>query len=239
MSKSRGNVVAPDDEVARWGADTFRAYLMFLGPWEQGGPYDASGISGVYRWLSRVWNITTAAVPTGTHTDEPSTRALRRWTHKTIARVTEDFEVFGFNTIIAALMEFTNELTKRRESGEEQDATAWAEAIETLTLLMAPITPHVVEEIWERAGKPYSVHLQSWPKADASLAADEEVEIAVQVNGKVRDRLLLPPDASEDVALERAKASAAVSAHVSGKEIVRVIYVANRLLNIVVRESPG
>jgi leucyl-tRNA synthetase len=235
MSKSRGNVVAPDDEVARWGADTFRAYLMFLGPWDQGGPYDASGISGVYRWLSRVWNVATASVVAGDHAGTPTTRGLRRWTHKTITRVTEDFESFSFNTIIAALMEFTNELTKRRESGEEQDAAAWAEAIESLTLLMAPITPHIAEEIWERAGKPYSVHQQSWPRADASLAADEEVEIAVQVNGKVRDRLLLPPDASEDEAKARAMASAAVSGHVEGKEIARVIYVPNRLLNIVVK----
>jgi leucyl-tRNA synthetase len=235
MSKSRGNVVAPDDEVARWGADTFRAYLMFLGPWDQGGPYDASGISGVYRWLSRVWNVATASVPTGDQAGTPSTRALRRWTHKTIARVTADFETFGFNTIIAALMELTNELTKRRESGEGQDAVAWAEAIETLALLSAPIVPHIAEEIWERIGKPYSVHTQSWPKADTSLAADEAVEIAVQVNGKVRDRLLLPPDASEEDAKTRALASPSVSAYVGGKEIARVIYVPNRLLNIVVK----
>jgi leucyl-tRNA synthetase len=235
MSKSRGNVVAPDEEVARWGADTFRAYLMFLGPWDQGGPYDASGISGVHRWLNRVWNIATATVPTARRTADPSTRALRRWTHKTVARVTEDFETFSFNTAIAALMEFTNELTKRRESGDAQDEDAWAEAIEVLTLLTAPIAPHITEEIWERRGKPYSVHLQSWPKADPMLAADDEVEIAVQVNGKLRDRLLLPPDASEDQALERAKASPQVSAHVEGKEIARVIYVPNRLLNIVVK----
>jgi leucyl-tRNA synthetase len=235
MSKSRGNVDAPDDQVARWGADAFRAYLMFLGPWDQGGPYDPSGISGVYRWLSRSWNVATGGTATGAHADALGTRELRRWTHKTIARVTRDIESFGFNTMVAALMEFTNYLTKVRESGEEVDAAAWSEAIETMALLMAPSVPHIAEEIWARAGKPYSVHTQSWPAADASLAADDAVEIAVQVNGKVRERLLLPPGAAEGVARERAMASASVRSHVEGKEVVRVIYVPDRLLNLIVK----
>jgi leucyl-tRNA synthetase len=115
------------------------------------------------------------------------------------------------------------------------DGEAWDEAVEKLVLMLAPTVPHVAEELWERIGGPYSVHTQSWPTYDASLAADDEVEIAVQVNGKVRERLLLPPDAPEDVARERAAASANVAQHIEGKEIVRVIYVPNRLLNIVVR----
>ncbi len=235
MSKSRGNVVAPDSQVERWGTDTFRAYLMFLGPWEQGGPYDASGITGIYRWLSRAWNAATADVPTASQPDVPATRELRRWTHKTIKRVTEDIEGFRFNTLIAALMEFTNELIRIRESGATVDADAWREAVESLALMLAPPCPHIAEELWEQLGKPYSVHTQTWPTYSADLARDDEVEIAVQVNGKVRDRLKLPLDAPEDTAREQGMASTAVTQHIEGKEVVRVIYVPNRLLNIIVK----
>ena len=242
MSKSRGNVVAPDSQVERWGADTFRAYLMFLGPWDQGGPYDASGITGIYRWLNRAWNAVTGDIRTAAKPDAPETRDLRRWTHKTIKKVTEDIQEFRFNTMIAAMMEFTNELIRLRESGlhgdsssTEVDGDAWREAVESLTLLLAPPTPHIAEELWQRLGKPYSIHTQPWPRYEEALARADEVEVAVQVNGKVRDRLLLPLDAPEDVARARALESASVSAHVAGKEIARVIYVPNRLLNIVVK----
>ena len=235
MSKSRGNVIAPDGEVEKWGADTFRAYLMFLGPWDGGGPYDASGISGVYRWLSRVWNVVTGDMRTGAHPDAPETRELRRWTHKTIAKVTDDIANFHFNTMLAALMEFTNHMTRLRESGAEVDAAAWREAQESMALILAPSVPHIAEELWERLGMPYSVHTQTWPAFDAALAADDAVEIAVQVNGKLRDRLTLSVDAPEDAARAKAMASASVAQHVEGKEIVRVIYVPNRLLNFVVK----
>jgi leucyl-tRNA synthetase len=137
--------------------------------------------------------------------------------------------------MIAARMEFTNYLTKRRESGAPVDGAAWDEAIESLMLMLAPITPHIAEELWERTGRPYSVHTQNWPASNPELARDDEVEIAVQVNGKVRDRLTLPLDAPEDVAKQRALASAAVAAHTAGKQTVRVIYVPNRLLNIIVK----
>ncbi len=235
MSKSRGNVTAPDGEVEKWGADTFRAYLMFLGPWDGGGPYDASGISGVYRWLSRVWNVVTGEMRTGAHAETSETRELRRWTHKTIAKVTDDIAGFHFNTMLSALMEFTNHLTRLRETGAEVDADAWREAQQSLALILAPSVPHIAEELWQRLGQPYSVHTQTWPPFDAALAADDAVEIAVQVNGKVRARLTLPVDAPEAAARERAMASTAVASHVAGKQIVRVIYVPNRLLNIVVK----
>ncbi len=235
MSKSRGNVVAADDEVARWGADTFRAYLMFLGPWDEGGPYDPSGINGVYRWLNRAWNVVTGDISTTSKPDARETRGLRRWTHRTIERVSADIEDFRFNTMLAALMEYTNYLTKLRESGAEVDAAAWYEAMESFVLMLAPVVPHIAEELWQRLGKPYSVHTQRWPSFDSGLATEEQVEIAVQVNGKLRDRLTLLSDAPEDVARERAMASERVAAQVAGKEIVRVIYVPNRLLNIVVK----
>jgi leucyl-tRNA synthetase len=235
MSKSRGNVIAPDDQVSRWGADTFRAYLMFLGPWDEGGPYDPSGINGVHRWLNRVWNVVTGDVEKAALPDATETRELRRWTHKTLRKVTDDMERFRWNVMIAAIMEFTNHLTKLRESGEAVDGAAWDEAIEKLVLMLAPTVPHVAEEMWERVGGAYSVHQQRWPEYDAALATEDEVEIAVQVNGKVRDRLLLPLDAPEDVARDRAMASPNVAQHAGGKEIMRVIYVPNRLLNIVVK----
>jgi leucyl-tRNA synthetase len=235
MSKSRGNVIAPDDQVQRWGADTFRCYLMFLGPWDQGGPYDPSGISGVHRWLNRVWNVVTGGAVTADLPDAPETRDLRRWTHRTIERVTHDIENFRFNTMIAALMELTNELTRIRESGTTVNAAAWREALRSLVLMLAPPAPHIAEELWQRLDEPYSVHTQSWPSFDAALAAQDEVEIAVQVNGKLRERLALPVDAPEDAARDRALASDRVAPHLAGKEIVRIIYVPNRLLNIVVK----
>jgi leucyl-tRNA synthetase len=235
MSKSRGNVVAPDDQVERWGADTVRAYLMFLGPWDQGGPYDTSGINGVYRWLNRAWSAVTGDTPTAPLLDAPATRELRRRTHQTIATVTDHIENFRFNTMLSSLMEMTNHMTRLRESGEPVDAEAWREASESMALLMAPVTPHIAEELWARLGKPYSVHNQRWPEHDASLAAADEVEIAVQVNGKLRARLTLPADAAEADATERALAEPSVAAAIAGKPIVRVVYVANRLVNVVVR----
>jgi len=235
MSKSRGNAIAPDEQVERWGVDTYRTYLMFLGPWDEGGPYDPSGINGTYRWLNRVWNAVTGAVRRAVLADAAETRELRHWTHKTIAKVTGDIAQFRFNTMIAALMEYTNYLTRLREAGATVDAAAWVEAVESLTLLLAPTTPHIAEELWERLGKPYSVHTQAWPSHDVSLATEDEVEVPVQVNGKVRDRLMLLRDTSEEEARSRALASRVVSAHVEGKEIVRLIYVPNRLINIVLR----
>jgi leucyl-tRNA synthetase len=208
---------------------------MFLGPWDEGGPYDPSGINGVHRWLNRVWNVVTGDVEKASKADAAETRELRRWTHKTLRKVTDDMERFRWNVMIAAIMEFTNHLTKLRESGEAVDGAAWDEAIEKLVLMLAPTVPHVAEEMWERIGGAYSVHQQRWPEYDAALATEDEVEIAVQVNGKVRERLLLPLDAPEDVARDRAMASANVAQHAAGKEIVRVIYVPNRLLNIVVK----
>ena len=140
-----------------------------------------------------------------------------------------------YGAVKAALMEYTNYLTKLRESGDTPDATAWTEAMRSLTLMLGPSVPHIAEELWHRIGREYSVHTQQWPAYDASLAALDEVEIAVQVNGKLRDRVMLPTDSTEDVARHQALASERVRPHVEGKEIERVIYVPNRLLNIVVK----
>jgi leucyl-tRNA synthetase len=227
-------VVAPDDQVERWGADTFRAYLMFLGPWDQGGPYDVDGIVGVSRWLHRAWNVAVAGPELVEAPESSEARALRRATHQTIARVSEDIEAKRFNTMVAALMELTNTLQRARDSGPV-DRTAWDEAIDSLLLMLAPPCPHIAEELWSRRGRPYSIHLQGWPEHDPALAVEELIEIPVQVNGKVRDHVEVPPDADEATVRAAAEALPRWSEHLGGREPARVIYVPGRLLNVVVR----
>ena len=234
MSKSRGNVVAPDEYVSRQGADAVRVYLMFIGPWDQGGEWDDSGLAGVSRWLNRVWNVVLTPATTISPAPDAQVRELRRMTHKTIRRVTEDIERFRFNTMVAALMEYTNYLTRLKESGPV-DADGWQEAMSSLMLLLAPSAPHVAEELWERTGNAYSIHDQRWPEWDAELAAEEQITLVVQVNGKVRDRILVPVDVSEERAKEIALSSEKVRPYVEGKQTLRVIYVPGRLVNIVVR----
>ncbi len=232
MSKSRGNVVAPDDQVSRWGADCFRCYLMFIGPWEDGGPFQVDGISGIDRWLNRAWNVVVNQPDFGQE-DAAVNSNLRRLTHKTLKRITADYEGFRWNTAIAALMEMVNGLTRARESGAV-DRSAWEEATRTLTLMMAPVAPHIAEEMWERSGGPYSVHLQGWPAWDAGLAREEEITLVVQVNGKVRDRITAPTDITEAAATELALASATVQKWLEGKTPKLVKYVQGKLINIVI-----
>ncbi|MEE9400713.1 MAG: leucine--tRNA ligase [Dehalococcoidia bacterium] len=235
MSKSRGNVVTPDEYVARLGADTVRGYLMFVGPWDQGGGWDDSGISGIWRWLNRVWNLALEERKgDGLPQMEPAAEnGLRRQTHKTIKRVAEDLEKFRFNTMLAALMEFTNYLTKAKEGRSVANA-AWQEAIDSLLLLLAPTAPHMAEELWERTGHAYSIHNQSFPSWDEDLVAAEQVTLVIQVNGKLRDRVAVSVSITESEARELALGRERVRAHVADKEIKNVIYVPGRLLNVVV-----
>jgi leucyl-tRNA synthetase len=236
MSKSRGNVIAPDDLVKRYGADTVRGYLMFGWRWDQGGPWDSQGIEGVVRWLQRVWNLILEALPAsppqagGT---EEGLADLRRWTHKAIKRVTDDMEAFTFNTIIAGLMEFTNALQKAKATAV-YGTEAWEEAIETLLLLLAPCCPHIAEELWARTGRPYSIHQQPWPAFNADLAADEVITLIVQINGKVRARIEVSADIDEEEAKATALADENVQRHIGGKEVRKVICVPGRLVNVVV-----
>jgi leucyl-tRNA synthetase len=234
MSKSRGNVVNPDDFVHSMGADTTRAYLMFIGPWDAGGPWSSRGIEGVYRFVNRVWDVVTGegqsfdAQPSG-----QAVRALRRITHKTIRKVTDDMEGFRFNTMVAALMEYNNYLLKAKETPVVQ-SDAWREAIRTLILLLAPTMPHLSEELWQRIGEPYSVHTQAWPEWDEQAAADESVTLVVQVNGRVRERLSVPAGTSEEEARELALASPKVQRYTSDKTVRDVIYIPDQLVNLVV-----
>jgi len=234
MSKSRGNVVNPDDYVGKYGADTVRAFLMFIGPWEQGGPWNPRAIEGVQRFLQRVWAlIVEASKPQGGIPTAGQIADLRRATHQTILKVTEDYESFKFNTMIAALMGFSNTLIEAKKTAVVGTA-AWAEAISALLRMMAPAMPHISEELWARIGQPYSIHTQSWPAGDPALAKAEVVEIAIQVNGKVRDHIEIAAEADEAAIEAAALASERVQQWIGGKAVRKVIVVPGRMVNIVV-----
>jgi leucyl-tRNA synthetase len=235
MSKSRGNVQNPDELSTRYGSDTVRAFLMFIGPWDQGGPWNPSGIDGVHRWLGRVWG---AAQPDGT-VRPPSDaegqevlRALRRLTHVTIDAVAADYEDFHFNTAISKLMELTNAIVRAREAGLA-GSEAFAEAVDTLLLLMAPVAPHMAEELWSRRGRPYSIHQQPWPVADPEVAAADTIELPVQVDGKLRDRLVVTPDTPAEEIERMALASEHVQRYLAGRPPQRVIQIPGKLVNVV------
>lgn len=241
MSKSRGNVVAPDDLVQDYGADTVRGYLMFGFRWDQGGPWDSKGILGVQRFLERVWDLVTgeAKKKSGGKEEEPSAaqlRDLRRKQHQAIRRVTRDMEDFSFNTMVAGLMEYTNALTAARMANPALvDHPAWQEAIRTLVLLLAPGFPHIAEELWAQIGQPYSVHQQSWPEWDEELAKEDVIILAIQINGKVRDKIEVAAEIDAEEAKTQALAAEGVQRYVTDKTPAKVIYVPGRLVNIVVK----
>lgn len=232
MSKSRGNVLSPDTLVQAYGADAVRAYLMFFSRWDQGGPWSSGGIEGVNRWLRRVWAVITEPGPQGS-TNAEATVNLRRKVHQTLRAVTHDFEEFEFNTIVSGLMELLNEMSKARQLGL-YNSPAWKETVEIYLLMLAPVSPHITEELWSRLGKPYSIHTQPWPKVDEEAARDVEITLVVQINGKVRDRIQLPAGVSEVEAKERTLASAVVQKYLEGKNLRQIIYVPDKLINIVV-----
>ena len=233
MSKSRGNVVAPDVLVKKYGADTVRAYLMFFARWQQGAPWDSHGIEGTARWIRRVWTLFTDPTRPGSASPETK-RNLRRRVHQTLRRVTDDFENFEFNTIISGLMELLNEMYKAREAGAA-GTPEWDEATEIYIKMLAPVAPHIAEELWTiQLGRPYSVHQQKWPEVDEAAAKEDTIELPVQINGKVRDRITIPADASEEEIKAAALASEGVKKHLEGKEPKKVIVANKRLVSIVV-----
>jgi leucyl-tRNA synthetase len=235
MSKSRGNVIAPDELVERYGADTVRGYLMFGWRWEQGGPWDSQGIEGVVRFLNRVWDcVLEPGEVSGALPSETAVRDLRRKVHQAIRKGTEDMEAFSFNTYVANLMELNNAMLKAKETSV-YGTEAWDEAVEALLLMLAPACPHIAEELWMRTGRPYSIHLQAWPTWDETVAAEEMITLVVQVNGKVRDRVEVPVGVDDETARSLALETEGAKRHVSGKQIVKVIVVPSRLVNIVAR----
>ena len=236
MSKSRGAQIGPTDLVDAHGADALRLHLMFLGPWEQGGPWNDRGITGMERFIRRAWQVVSELGTTapGDHAEKSQEDALVSLTHRTIKRVTDQIDAFGFNTMISALIEYVNELMKLKET-DIVSSPAWRDAVESLVLLMAPSTPFVAEEMWAMLGNEFSVHQQNWPAYDAALAVEAMVEIPVQINGKVRDRIMVPSTASGDDQIALAVAAEKVIPYLDGKQIVKQISVPGRMVNIVVK----
>jgi leucyl-tRNA synthetase len=251
MSKSRGNVQDPDYLVARYGADTIRLFLMFMGPWDQGGPWSPTGIGGVHKFLGRVWTI--ALDPTGHEHGDPdggrlpagedaaaAEAAIRMAAHRTLRVVSTEYADFKFNTMVSHLMELSNLLLRYRGS-EVADSAAWNEAVDLLLLMLAPAAPHIAEELWSRraatAGRAWtSVHAQSWPEVDTSAIVDETREVPIQVNGKVRDRVVVPVGISEAELEALVLNQPKIVAALAGRTPVRIVHAGGRLVNIVVRD---
>ncbi|MGH7521145.1 MAG: leucine--tRNA ligase, partial [Gemmatimonadales bacterium] len=223
MSKSRGNVVVPDTYIQQWGADTFRMYLMFLGPFQEGGDFRDEGIVGIRRFLEKVWALAHEAAKGGAGA---APAAVEQKLHRTIRKLTADTEALQYNTAIAAMMEYVNEL---REQGAGS-----RELIQPLVIMLAPYAPHIAEELWELQGGKETVFQAAWPAYDERLASAGDVEIAVQVNGKLRSRLTVPRGMAEKDVLARVLADEAVKKFVDGQKVKKVIYVQDRLVNLVV-----
>ena len=231
MSKSRGNVIDPDEQVRLYGADTIRAFLMFGYRWAEGGPWDPGNIQGVNRWLNRIWNLFLDERKTGQDTKEVE-RVLRRKLHQTLRNVTRDYLGFEFNTIVSALMELANSMNEASKKGA-WGTTAWEESVDIYLRMLAPITPHIAEELWSILEKPYSIHQQPWPQVDDVAAREEEITLVVQVNGKVRDRITVVVNITEEEAKSEALKSVIVQKFLAEGAPRKVIYIPGRLVNIV------
>ncbi len=253
MSKSRGNVQDPDELVARYGADTVRLFLMFMGPWDQGGPWSPTGIGGVHRFLNRVWTLVIDA--NGREPGDPDAGALRDGedasaaeasiraaAHRTLADVTEDYEGFHFNTMVAKLMELANTLFRYRGTSVA-GGPAWDEAIRLLLLMLAPAAPHIAEELWSRrlaaAGMTWSsIHTETWPEVDATAIVQTTREVPVQVNGKLRDKIIVPAEIDAAALEALVLASPKIAAALAGRAPDRVIHAGGgKLINIVLRDA--
>ncbi|NNM34851.1 MAG: class I tRNA ligase family protein, partial [Gemmatimonadetes bacterium] len=226
MSKSKGNVIVPDPIIEEYGADTFRLYLMFLGPFSEGGDYQDQGISGPHGFLHRLWE---SVVPKrGDLPDGPPDPDVERKLHQTIQQVSEQVPALQYNTAIAAMMEYLNVA----RAGGRQPSRA---EVELLVPLVAPFAPHMAEELWQRLGHEGSIFDGThWPTFDPAKAVESTVEVAVQVNGKLRGTISTAPGASQDDAVALAKGEANVAKHLEGMQVRKIIYVPDRLLNFVV-----
>jgi len=220
MSKSRGNVVNPDDYINEWGADAFRTYLMFLGPYEEGGDFRDKGISGVKRFLDRLWRSVHDA-----RSDGPLEVDVQRKLHQTIKKVGEDIPRLSYNTAVAAMMEYMNVM----RSGERIPHVA---EVTPLVQMVSPFAPHIAEELWSVLGNSTSVFDTRWPSYDEALTVEDRITMAVQVGGKTRGTISVPRDATQEMAMEAAMADPSIAKFVVGTPR-KVIFVPGRMLNIV------
>jgi leucyl-tRNA synthetase len=228
MSKSRGNVVIPDQIIGQWGADTLRLFLMFLGPFEEGGDFRDAGLAGPRRFLERLWDLVDQCERRTLSGEELHRDIVVKW-NATKKKVTHDLETLNYNTAIAAMMELLNAMreTNCAERGMVKD----------MVLMVAPFAPHFAEECWERLGGQGTVFDAKWPTWDEKLTLDSVIEVVVQVNGKTRATVRVPRGAAEKAVLERAYREAAVARWVEGKAIKKVVFVKDRLVNVVVDGS--
>lgn len=232
MSKSRGNVVTPDEIAEKYGVDALRTYIVFIGPFEASVDWNERGIRGVTRFLDRFWALA-MSVPVDEDDEQGIDEAFQGNMHRVIKRVGDDLQALKFNTAVAALMGWLNDLYDARQ--QPISGAQWREALETFCLLLAPIAPFITEEVWQAVlGHEQSVHRQSWPDYDAALLESDELTIAVQVNGRLRDTITVPADSDEQTLRDAALASPAVQRHVDGKAIRRTVVVPGRVINIVV-----
>jgi leucyl-tRNA synthetase len=222
MSKSRGNVVNPDDVVNEVGADTFRTYEMFLGAFDQSTPWSQQGLKGCYKFIEKVWNLQNIMSD-----DDGISADMEKPLHKMIKKVGEDFERMKFNTAIATMMSFLNEITKKGSITKGE--------YKIFITLLNPVAPHMTEEIWEKLGGEGLLSLSAWPEYDESKTVDEEVEIVVQINGKIRDKAMVPAGLDREGLQKTAMESERIQALIDGKNVVKIIAVPGKLVNIVVK----
>jgi leucyl-tRNA synthetase len=229
MSKSKGNSVNPDDLVENYGTDALRAYLLFIGPPELDAEWNDSGIEGVYRWIRRVWNFVTAG---GFAEGPEKNEEVLRLNHRYLKKITEDMERLHLNTVVAALMEWLNALGNQRQ---KEEVPITLETVRTYLLAMAPVAPHVVEELWKYLGGQESVFegQMTWPKWEPQYLVEDQIEIIVQVHGKVRDRIRMPADATQAEVEREVKSLEKVTSALAGRAPKRIIYVPGKLINVV------
>jgi len=237
MSKSRGNVVAPEPILERVGSDVLRCYLMFFGDYEQGGDWSDKGIAGVERFIARVWRLG-MCVAQGERSDSPTlSKETETRLHQTIKAVSEDLQHFGFNTALARLMELTNHIygVVGSDLKDVKRSPAAVAAVETLVKLLAPMAPHLCEELWHELGHASTVFDEPWPSFDEAKTREDSVTIAVQVNGKLRDTFAAARDADKADLEAKAKSLEKVQAHIEGKTLIKTIVIPNKIVNIVVK----
>jgi leucyl-tRNA synthetase len=236
MSKSRGNVEAPDKYVDKYGADTVRCYMMFIGPFDAGGSFKADNLEGVWRFLNRFWGLINESWIDGkaNATETNESKAIERLRNKTIKRVTEDLSNFRFNTALAALMECNNVLIKQQNDNVAH-STAFQRTLETMMQLLSPLAPHITEELWHLTGHSDSIHTGDWPAYDEALTKDETFTLVMQINGKVRERVEVAAGISEAEVRELVVNNPRITTFIGETTIQKIIYIPGKLVNIVVR----
>ena len=229
MSKSRGNVVDPDEQVKKYGADAIRMYLCFMGPYNQGGPWNPNGLVGIYRFLNKTWELCRSQTSTDPWKSDFYRRNIEKLLHQTIKKVTEDIENLRFNTAISAIMILVNKIQAQGTAYELNHGS-----LRTLLLLLAPFAPHIAEELWcSTCNVEQSVHNQNWPKYNPKLIEEEKVQLIIQINGRVRDKMEASADISEAEAKELVLKREKIKTWLEGKEIKKTIFIPGKLINLV------